>query len=433
MSVYELSNVLSAFANALANFLIFEAFLAHRKNFSGGVYVAGFLCLSGTIIICNHFLLYSFANILVMMGATLVASMLYTGAFWKKALMVVSVTMVCSLSEIIAANILALVLHHTVQEIVFIPANRMMGMLLSVLIELTVCNVIRVRRQHKNDRLSWEYWLLFLLLFFNFIVVGFMMSRWRIVENTIMYNREAMLILLCLLLSIGVSLYLYERQTAQSAAIQAQKHHELQMESQLKHLDDILAKQNELRSFKHDISNKMTALEGYLEAGDTHGALTFVRTLTHRLETIAPMLDTGNTALDATLSTKKTLAENKGIDLTMTIHVQENLPIAPKDICTIFGNALDNAIEACEQIQSSEKYINLSLVQLDNTLICKIVNTASEKPASGFSTMKDDKDNHGFGLANLRESLAKYDSVPEIEWQQGKFSLSFVLPLKNRS
>ena len=77
------------------------------------------------------------------------------------------------------------------------------------------------------------------------------------------------------------------------------------MESQLKHLDDILAKQNELRSFKHDISNKMTALEGYLEAGDTHGALTFMRTLTHRLETIAPMLDTGNTALDATLSTKK--------------------------------------------------------------------------------------------------------------------------------
>ena len=73
------------------------------------------------------------------------------------------------------------------------------------------------------------------------------------------------------------------------------------------------------------------------------------------------------------------------------------------------------------------------MVQLDNTLICKIVNTASEKPASGFSTTKDDKDNHGFGLANLRESLAKYDSVPEIEWQQGKFSLSFVLPLKNRS
>ena len=433
MSVYELSNVISAFANALAFFLIFEAFLVRRKSFTTVVYIVGWLCLAGAIIVCNHFLRYSFANILVMMGTALVAAMLYAGAFWRKAFAIICVVLVSLLSEGIAANILAFILQFPVEEVVFMPTYRMLGMLFSVLIELTVCNVIRVRSQQKNDHLSWEYWLLFLLLFFSFIVIAFVMFYLLLFVDTVMYSKEVVLSLVCLLLSIGVSLYLYERQTAQSAAIQAQKHHELQMESQLKHLDDILAKQNELRSFKHDISNKMTALEGYLEAGDTHGALTFVRTLTHRLETIAPMLDTGNTALDATLSTKKTLAENKGIDFTMTIHVQENLPIAPEDICTIFGNALDNAIEACEQIQSSEKYINLSLVQLDNTLICKIINTAPGKPASGFSTTKDDKDNHGFGLANLRESLAKYDSAPEIEWQQGKFSLSFVLPLKNKS
>ena len=259
------------------------------------------------------------------------------------------------------------------------------------------------------------------------------MFRLPLSVETATTSAEAVFSSVGLLFSIGVSLYLYERQTAQSAAIQAQKHHELQMESQLKHLDDILAKQNELRSFKHDISNKMTALEGYLEAGDTHGALTFMRTLTYRLETIAPMLDTGNTALDATLSTKKTLAENKGIDFTMTIHVQENLPIAPEDICTIFGNALDNAIEACLRLdENQQKSIDISLVQLDTVLLCKIINTAPEQTGNDLSTSKKDTENHGFGLANLRESLAKYDSVPEIEWQQGKFSLSFVLPVKNK-
>ena len=68
MSVYELSNVISAFANALAFFLIFEAFLVRRKSFTTVVYIVGWLCLAGAIIVCNHFLLFSFVNILVIMG-----------------------------------------------------------------------------------------------------------------------------------------------------------------------------------------------------------------------------------------------------------------------------------------------------------------------------------------------------------------------------
>lgn len=434
MSVYEWSNVLSAFANALAFFLIFEAFLVRRKSFTTVVYIVGWLCLAGAIIVCNHFLLFSFVNILVIMGAALLAAMLYVGEIWKKALSSVCVSLICIMAEILTANILRLIFPLPLEQLILIPSYRMLGVLLSALAELAVCNVIRVRRQHKNDQLGKTYWLLFLLLFFNFCVVAFLMFRLPLSVETATTSAEAVFSSVGLLFSIGVSLYLYERQTAQSAAIQAQKHHELQMESQLKHLDDILAKQNELRSFKHDISNKMTALEGYLEAGDTHGALTFMRTLTHRLETIAPMLDTGNTALDATLSTKKTLAENKGIDFTMTIHVQENLPIAPEDICTIFGNALDNAIEACQRLdENQQKSIDISLVQLDTVLLCKIINTAPEQTGNDLSTSKKDTENHGFGLANLRESLAKYDSVPEIEWQQGKFSLSFVLPVKNKS
>lgn len=199
-------------------------------------------------------------------------------------------------------------------------------------------------------------------------------------------------------------------------------------------MDDLLAKQNELRKFKHDIDNQMEGLRGYLQAEDARGGLHHLDAITDRLATITPAFDTGNPALDATLSAKKTLAEEQGIHFSTKLNLEENLPIAPEDICTIFGNALDNAIEACLSLdENQQKSIDISLVQLDTVLLCKIINTALEKPASGFSTTKDDKDNHDFGLANLRESLAKYDSAPEIEWQQGKFSLSFVLPLKNRS
>lgn len=431
MSVYEWSNVLSAFADAGMFFLLFEVFLEHRKNLRSNAYAISVICLGIALGVCNYFLMFQFVNVIVMMLLAGIASFLYKGSLRSRALAVIITAMIGLIAEVVVVYFVTFASGMSVEDMILAPDYHIFGVLTSKITGLAICNVVRVQSRRKSLKLGRDFWLAFLLLFGSYLGVTTQLFIISYEIETAGYNTEILLSSLGLFLCIAFSLYLYERQTEQSAAIQEQKRYELQMESQLKHLDDILAKQNELRGFKHDIFNKMTALEGYLEAGDTHGALTFVRTLTHRLETIAPMLDTGNTALDATLSTKKTLAENKGIDFTMTIHVQENLPIAPEDICTIFGNALDNAIEACEQIQSSEKYINLSLVQLDNTLICKIINTAPGKPASGFSTTKDDKDNHGFGLANLRESLAKYDSAPEIEWQQGIFSLSFVLPLKN--
>ena len=237
MSVYEWSNVLSAFANALAFFLIFEAFLVRRKSFTTVVYIVGWLCLAGAIIVCNHFLLFSFVNILVIMGAALLAAMLYVGEIWKKALSSVCVSLICIMAEILTANILRLIFPLPLEQLILIPSYRMLGVLLSALAELAVCNVIRVRRQHKNDQLGKTYWLLFLLLFFNFCVVAFLMFRLPLSVETATTSAEAVFSSVGLLFSIGVSLYLYERQTAQSAAIQAQKHHELQMESQLKHLE----------------------------------------------------------------------------------------------------------------------------------------------------------------------------------------------------
>ena len=178
----------------------------------------------------------------------------------------------------------------------------------------------------------------------------------------------------------------------------------------------------------------MEGLRGYLQAGDTSGGLHHLDAITDRLKMITPAFNTGNPALDATLSAKKTLAEEQGIHFSTKLNLEENLPIAPEDICTIFGNALDNAIEACQRLdENQQKSIDISLVQLDTVLLCKISNTAPEQTGNDLSTSKKDTENHGFGIANLRESLAKYDSTPEIEWQQGKFSLSFVLPLKNKT
>lgn len=217
--------------------------------------------------------------------------------------------------------------------------------------------------------------------------------------------------------------------TKQREQIRVQEQYEQHMKDQMNHLQDILAKQNELRKFKHDIFNKLGGLKGYLLANDVENGLTYLDTLTDQLQMMTPAFNTGNIALDATLSTKKALAESKGILFETELRVPKNLPIKPEDICVIFGNALDNAIEGCERVQDRKCRISVSLVQVHDHLLCDITNTATEPTHADLATSKEDTENHGFGLNNLKESLAKYDSEPEILWENGQFSLKFTLYL----
>lgn len=434
MSVYELSNVLSAFADAGMLFLLFEAFLERRTNLWDGIFVIVFFLLSMAIYICNYFLMFDYLNILIMMVLSGIISLLYIGGFWKK-LITVTVTLLISLIiEVIVVILISFFLHRSVEDMVQIADYRLFGVIASKISGLSICNIIRLQKQRRHREITREFWLAFFLLYFAFLTVTFLLFRLSYALNVTTYNAEVVFCSLCLFFCITFSLFLYERQGWQSTAIRTQQQYEQQLKFQLKHLDDLLAKQNELRKFKHDIVNQLEGLRGYLQVGDVVGALHHLEGLTDHLEVITPAFNTGNVALDATLSAKKTLAESQGIYFSARLNVEENLPIAPEDICTIFGNALDNAIEACLLLDDEQqKSIALSLVQIDAVLLCKIINTALQQPRNNLTTSKKDKVNHGFGIVNLTESLAKYGSVPAIEWQEGSFSLSFILPLKDES
>lgn len=431
MSVYELSNVISAFADAGMFFLLFEAFLEHRKNLRSNAYAISVICLGIALGVCNYFLMFQFVNVIVMMLLAGIASLLYKGSLRGRALAVIITAMIGLIAEVVVVYFVTFASGMSVEDMIHAPDYHIFCVLTSKITGLAICNVVRVQSRRKSLKLGRDFWLAFLLLFCSYLIVTFQLFRISYEIETAGYNTEILLSSLGLFLCIAFSLFLYERQ---SAVIREKEQYEQQLKFQLKHLDDLLAKQNELRKFKHDIDNQMEGLRGYLKAEDASGGLHHLDAITDRLATITPAFDTGNPALDATLSAKKTLAEEQSIHFSTKLNLEENLPIAPEDICTIFGNALDNAIEACLRLdEDQQKSIDISLVQLDTVLLCKISNTAPEQTGNDLSTSKKDSENHGFGLANLRESLTKYNSAPEIEWQQGKFSLSFVLPLQSES
>ena len=232
----------------------------------------------------------------------------------------------------------------------------------------------------------------------------------------------------CILLANIMTYYFFmiinkEYERAFKLEIQKQQY-EQQISSQSKHIDEILVMQKQIKKFRHDISHHFTALKGFFANQQIEDGLTYIDKINSDLEN-TEIVDTGNTAFDAIISTKKALAESKNIEFTLQIQIPEKLNVDAVDLCVIFGNSLDNAIEACEKLEN-QRMINVSAIYDDCQLICKITNTAALS-TTDLQTTKDDKENHGFGLENIKQALSKYNHVLKIDQSDNEFVLSFII------
>lgn len=112
------------------------------------------------------------------------------------------------------------------------------------------------------------------------------------------------------------------------------------------------------------------------------------------------------------------MAEQKEITFVVQKEGYIKLPFTDSESCSLFGNLLDNAIEACEQIKGEERRVNLYLKYQGEMLFIDISNNIDKPPVNKngkWQTTKKDKKIHGYGLKSVEEIVKKYDG--EIAYQ----------------
>lgn len=429
MNIIDIAYALTAPVEAVVFFMMMDAIFERRRAFSIWQFAAGIVVLTAMIRMVNSFLLFRVGNAFGMILAAVLVSLYFYRASWLKRVFVILFfwLLLLGVVEMLVLNVMCLIFGISATEVLTTPAYLLLGIIVSKALDLAVGYAFCMKNRMKIIEINKTYWLIFFLLFTSAVVTTFLILGMLSELNSSNYNIMAMVSCIGLYASTFLALYLYARSQQQNQIIRYQEQAEQQMQAQLKHMDEIILRQNELRAFRHDINNQLTALSGYLDAGDLAGGRQYLAGISDHFKSASPAINTGNNALDAILSAKRALAENHGIRFTSKLRVQENLPIAPEDLCIIFGNALDNAIEACDRLPAdAERTITLYLLQDAHTLTCIITNTAPSRRSASFVTSKADKVQHGFGLNNIREALDKYGVTPEITWEDGRFTLAFV-------
>ena len=180
----------------------------------------------------------------------------------------------------------------------------------------------------------------------------------------------------------------------------------------------------------HDLKHQISALRHQSEADQEKS----IAELEQAILLYDNLAKTGNDDLDIVLAEKMFLAEKRGVKLQCIVDGGRFSFMRTEDICSLFGNAIDNAIEAAAKEPIAEKRIVvLHTAAKGNMLSLHVENPCFEKPqfADGLPlTTKGDTDYHGFGMRSMRYVAEKYGGVLTAAWEDGIFSLD-VLFLQN--
>lgn len=147
-------------------------------------------------------------------------------------------------------------------------------------------------------------------------------------------------------------------------------------------------------------------------------------------------IKTGNETLDTILTERSLLCEHLGITFSCIIDGASLDFLSPGDIYSLFGNAVDNAIDAVNQLDTpDDRVISLTVRRRIGMLSILIDNryAGTITFADGLpKTTKDDTSEHGFGMRSIRMIVQKYGGEMSVAADE-LFHLSILLPIPQQT
>lgn len=192
------------------------------------------------------------------------------------------------------------------------------------------------------------------------------------------------------------------------------------VQAQRTYVAEARARYEKTRSFRHDLQNHLSVLDGLLSAGRAEEARAYLQKLEAASGALAPPCRTGDSAVDALLGEKLALAEARGIPAEAFLRLPEEGTLDSFDLCVIFANALDNALRACGEAE--EPFLRVRGERQGDFYRLEFENSCAEEPPP----------EPGTGLANIRAAAEKYRGAVAWEKGGGRFRLDVLLNISGQ-
>ena len=179
----------------------------------------------------------------------------------------------------------------------------------------------------------------------------------------------------------------------------------------------------------HDLKHQINLLKTQSYVGKS---TRYLEQMEHEIKVYETQNKTGNQILDAVLTNKAMICQNKEIELKFIVDGEALSFMEDMDVSALFGNMLDNAIESAEKQQEKQKRLIWLYVTREKQFVrIRTENYCDEKISfkNGMPvTTKKDRRFHGYGMKSIKSTVEKYHGSVVAAQENNWFELKILLP-----
>ena len=182
-------------------------------------------------------------------------------------------------------------------------------------------------------------------------------------------------------------------------------------------LEERYAEMLKSRQMIHDMKNHLLVLRNMERANQWDKLHDYLEEISKDILDDSTKIWTGNNIVDLILNSKKKQADSEGIAFSIGSNMIGDVPFKDGETISLLGNLLDNAIEACERIKSTEKWVTIRINRRYCLLYIEIENSIEEHPKEKnhrLISCKSEKDIQFSGTFFCENELQKQKRIDEV-------------------
>lgn len=347
-------------------------------------------------------------------------------------LMIIPAFLFYALTAIFPMFIIPLITRNDFGELYGVSSLTLPGLIwdLGLTVLLTGIYVVSLRRKIELRLNFFEvagFFAFFIFALFMLLSIGIYNDTLDF-KMSVVFDVSATFFMLAIFLAYWSYLIIArDRANRKRDAAHAQNYLTMQLES----LELKESNSQEIKLLKHDLRNHLQVIQELCNTKQYAQMETYISELSGQPMLAKSFCITGNQAADTVISIKKASADSIGIRLTCEGDFTWLGTLSPIDVCTVFSNLLDNALEGAKD--SAEPYIAINGKDHEHFYTIAFSNSVREPVKirnNLVKTTKADKKHHGLGLSSVDAVIRKYNGSYTLQCKDMVFRVQAVFPKK---
>lgn len=225
-------------------------------------------------------------------------------------------------------------------------------------------------------------------------------------------SAQMVVLCMCIIFVIIITNYIIFLMIEKYTTVEEKQHEEEMIQREIlyrnEYYQDMERYQEQIQDIRHDMKNRLTGLLAAAEQGSVELIRDRLQELLGDIRLAEEIIYSANPVVNAILKIKGVKAKEKEISMQVTTLLPQRVSVDIGDMGVLYGNLLDNAIEAAMAVEQEKRYVHVESKFQEGRLLLSIKNSKPSGAGSYRQTSKKDKIKHGRGIRSVRKVAEKY-------------------------